>query len=152
MKKLHLEKVINAPRQKVWENIVNDEPYREWVGAISPGVSSHFEGSWEEGAQIKFVGTNEEGKLEGMSSEIAENRPNEFVSIRHVGVIMNGIEDRESEQAKKWTPAYENYTLSEEDGKTTFTLDLDIDEEFEDMFREMWEKGLEKLKEISERE
>lgn len=60
---------------------------------------------------------------------------------------MKGVEDTESEEAKKWTPAFENYTLSETDGKTKIEVDLDTNEEY----AEMWPKALEKLKEISER-
>ena len=36
-------------------------------------------------AKIMFVGTDEQGKRGGMISEIAENKPGEFVSIRHLG-------------------------------------------------------------------
>lgn len=149
MKKLHLEKLINAPRQKVWENIVNEAPYKEWAAEFMPG--STFEGSWEKGAKIQFVSKNEQGELEGMSSEIADNRPQEFISIKHVGFIKNGIEDTTSEEVKKWTPSYENYTLTEQDGKTLFALDMDVAEDYEEMFKEMWPKAMDKLKEISER-
>ena len=46
-----------------------------------------------------------------MVSEIAENKPNEFISIRHLGYIANGIEDTQSEAIRAWAPAYENYTF-----------------------------------------
>ncbi len=150
MKKLHLEKLINAPRQKVWENIVNDQPYRQWTAVFMPG--SFFEGSWEKGAKIQFLAKNDKGELEGMTSEIAENRPFEFLSIKHLGFVKNGVEDTTSEEIKKWTPSHENYTLSEEDGKTLFALDMDVADEEEEMFKEIWPRALEKLKEISEQD
>lgn len=47
-----------------------------------------------------------------MTSEIAESRKPEFISIKHLGVVLAGKEDTTSEEAKKWAPAYENYTLT----------------------------------------
>jgi hypothetical protein len=35
---------------------------------------------------------NEKGEKEGIVSEIAENRKNSFISIRHLGNILNGKE------------------------------------------------------------
>ena len=36
--------------------------------------SSRYEGSWEKGSKIKFVGTNAKGEQEGMVGEILENK------------------------------------------------------------------------------
>jgi uncharacterized protein YndB with AHSA1/START domain len=149
MKKLHFETVINASRDKVWYNIVNEKPYMEWTAMFMPGSS--FEGSWDKGAKIRFIARNEEGKIEGMTSEIAENKPYDFISIRHLGVIQNGVEDKESEEVKKWTPSYENYTFIETGDKTRFVVDMDVEDSYAEMFSDMWPKALKKLKEISER-
>ncbi|TAL34755.1 MAG: SRPBCC domain-containing protein [Spirochaetes bacterium] len=148
MKKLRFEISINAPRKKVWEAVVNDQPYREWTSVFFPG--SYFDGGWNKGDKIRFLAKNSEGQLDGMSSEIAESRLHEFISIRHLGVIKNGVEDTTSDEAVKWAPAYENYTLSESGGTTSFVVDIDIDDSYQDMFNEMWPKALKKLKEISE--
>lgn len=145
MKTLHFEKTINAPAERVWHTMLDDETYRQWTTAFTEG--SHYKGSWEEGSKILFL--DPEGQ--GMVSEIAENRPHEFISIRHLGIISDGVEDTESEEAKKWAPAYENYSFEEKDGKTTLTVDQDILEEHEDMFNVMWRKALEKLRTIAEK-
>ncbi len=71
-------------------------------------------------------------------------------SIKHIGIIHDGVEDTESEEARKWAPAFENYTFTEENGKTTVAVDMDIEEEHEDMFQNMWPKALQKLKELAE--
>lgn len=86
-----------------------------------------------------------------MVARIRENRPYEFVSIEHLGILKDGIEDTTSDEVKKWTPAFENYTFTEKDGGTEVSVDMDIAEEYADMFKEMWPKALLKLKEISER-
>lgn len=154
MRKLHFETFINASKEKVWESIITDATYRDWTAPFSSGSNSsvsYFEGSWEKGSKMRFLSKNENGELGGMLAEIAENRPYEFISIKHVGMIMNGVEDTESEEVKKWIPAFENYTLSETDGKTKMEVDLDTNEEYAEMFEEMWPKALEKLKEVAER-
>jgi L-rhamnose mutarotase len=141
---------INAPKEKVWNTMLGQDTYREWASAFSEG--SRFEGSWDEGSKILFLGPDPEtGKEGGMLSQIKENRPYEFVSIEHHGFIKDGVEDTTSEEVKKWVPAHENYTFTEKDGVTEVTIDIDLAEEYVDMFTEMWTKALGKLKEISEK-
>lgn len=149
MQKLHYSISINAPVQKVWDTMLQDETYRQWTAAFNEG--SYFQGSWDKGSKILFLGpdpqTGEEG---GMVSRIADNRLHEFISIEHVGLVHNGVEDTTSEEAKKWAPAFENYTFTEKDGVTTVDVDMDSLEENAQMFDDMWPKGLQALKELAE--
>jgi hypothetical protein len=150
MEKLHFSILIDAPKEKVWHAMLDDETYREWTRAFNEG--SYYKGSWAKGSKILFLGpdpkTGEEG---GMVSRIAENRPQEFVSIEHLGIVQNGIEDTTSEEARKWAPAYENYTFKEKDGATEVLVDMDIDQEEAKSFKRMWPEALERLKTIAER-
>lgn len=50
-----------------------------------------------------------------------------------------------------WTPAFENYTFREKDGGTELLVDMDTNEEYKQMFEEMWPKALQSLKEIAEK-
>lgn len=84
MEKLHFSVQIKAPKEKVWDTMLDDETYRKWTTAFSPG--SYYEGSWDEGSKILFLAPDENGKLSGMTSIIAENRPYEFISIKHISV------------------------------------------------------------------
>ena len=91
-----------------------------------------------------------------MVSRIAENVPNEFMSIEHLGMYDNGVEDYESEQVKMWAGAKENYTLTDVDGKTHLDVYMQMDESEEnkkmiDMFADMWPKALAKVKELAEK-
>lgn len=140
---LELSKRINASREILWEAIVDPDLYRIWTSAFSPG--SDFEGNWEAGSKIKFI--SDEGGLEnGMVSEIAESRWPEFISIRHLGLLVDGVEDFDSPQAKAWAPAYENYSFEEIDAKTSlFKVYMDLEEEHREMFEQMWQKALNKL-------
>ena len=145
MKKIHFKTIINTPAEKAWNTMLKDETYRQWTTAFTKG--SHFRGSWEKGEKILFLDPDSNG----MVSVIAENRLHEFISIKHVGLIKNGVEDTESDEAKKWAPAYENYTFKEENGKTTLSIDMDIEEEYEEMFTELWPNALERLKNLCEK-
>lgn len=105
---------------------------------------------------LKLTGRKESKALflgpdkDGMVSRIAENIPNEFVSIEHLGLVNKGVEDTTSEAAKPWAGAMENYTFRDSEGGTEVLVDMDSDENYSKMFNEMWPKALGKLKEISE--
>ncbi|WKZ31023.1 MAG: SRPBCC domain-containing protein [Candidatus Dojkabacteria bacterium] len=149
MQKLHYSISINAPVQKVWDTMLQDATYRQWTAAFNPG--SYYQGSWDKGAKMLFLGPDPMGGEEGgMVSRIADNRPNEFISIEHLGLVKGGVEDTTSEEAKKWAPAYENYTFTEQEGVTTVNVEMDSLEEHAEMFNDMWPKGLQKLKEMAE--
>lgn len=151
MKKLHHSVLIQAPKEKVWNTMFDEHTYSEWTKVFNP--DSHFVGNWKEGSEIRFIGTDTEGtgEIGGMISRIKENRLHEFMSIEHVGVIENGVVDTTSEKVKKWAPSFENYTFTEKDGGTEVTVDMEVEEEFEDMFEILWPKALQALKELSEK-
>jgi hypothetical protein len=150
MQKIHFSVQINAPREKVWDTMLGEETYREWTKAFSPG--GYYKGDWSEGSKILFIGPDPKTGIEGgMVSRIKESRKPEFVSIEHLGILNNGVEDTTSEEARKWTPAFENYTFTEKDDGTQLDVDMDIVDEMKQEFQGMWPKALQSLKEISER-
>lgn len=149
MKKLHFAIMIHAPVQRVWETVTGKETYPKWTEPFNPG--SYYQGDWSEGSKMLFLGPDPKtGKEGGMVSRIAENRPYEFLSIEHIGLMSDGVEDMTSEEVKKWTPAFENYTFKEMNGDTEFLVDIDVADEYEQTFTEMWPNALEKLKELCE--
>jgi hypothetical protein len=108
---------------------------------------------WKKGSKALFLDSSNRG----MVSKIAENVPNEFMSIEHLGMYDNGVEDYESEQVKNWAGAKENYTLTDLGGKTDLHIFMEMDESEEnkqmiEMFGEMWPKALAKVKELAEAE
>lgn len=129
--------------------MISDKGYREWTAAFHEG--SYFKGDWSKGSKMLFLGPNPDGKTEGgMVSEVEENKPYEFISIKHMGIVNNGVEDTTSEEARKWAPAYENYTFTEKDGGTELVVDMDSEETMADEFNRMWPAALQKLKELCE--
>lgn len=151
MKKLQFKKQINASAQQVYEAMLglkNKATYEYWTATFNP--TSTFEGSWEKGSKILFVGTDENGKRGGMVSEIVEHTPASFVSIRHYGFLDGNTEITTGEQVEKWAGGHENYHFEENNGVTTVTVDMDAIDDYLEYFNERYPKALDKLKEISE--
>ncbi len=136
---------INAPRDKVWDVLLRDEYTREWYSEFSPG--SHAEGDWNVGDRIAFL----DGSGMGLVGKVMAKEPHERLSIEHQAVIMNGKEERDSEDARKWRGCKENYTLSQEDGKTILTIEQELPEGYVESISKMWDKAAGKIKELSER-
>ncbi len=145
MEKQKFRIAIDAPKEKVWETLWNDKTYRQWTTPFSP--DSHAVTDWKKGSKVLFLN----GKGSGMVSRIAENKPNEFMSIEHLGIVNNGVEDTTSDDVKGWAGAHEDYRLKTVDGKTEVEVEMDLNEEYAQMFKDMWPKALDKLKELSEK-
>ena len=145
MQKLNFSTDINAPKEKVWETLWNDASYRKWTSAFSEGSYAQTD-NWKEGTEVKFL----DPSGCGMISRVAANKPVEFMSFEHLGEIRDGVEDRDSEKVKQWVGAKENYTLNEINGVTKLDIEMDITEEYKDMFMKMWPKALQNVKELSE--
>jgi hypothetical protein len=151
MEKLRQKVFINASRARVWDVMLADDTYREWTSAFHPG--SYYKGDWSEGSKILFLGPGDDGGGEGgMVSRIRENRPHEFISVEHLGIVHNGVEDTESDAAKAWAPAYENYTFADSNGGTELTIEMDIQSEQKENFEKLWADALSRLKTIAERQ
>jgi len=136
---------IAAPRQLVWDTMLDPEGYKVWTSVFGEG-GSYFEGSWSEGSKIQFLVPGGDG----MTAVIAQNKPYEFVSIRHLGEISKGVEDTTSEKVRAWAPAYENYTFAETSSGSTVTVSLDTIPEYEQYMLDTYPKALGLLKELCE--
>ena len=145
MKKQEFKILIDAPREKVWDVIIGKETYPQWTAPFAEG--STVETDWKKGSKALFL--NGEGA--GMVSEIAESIPYEFLSIRHLGSIVNGVEDLDSEETKAWSGSMEDYRLSDIGGKTEWKVEMDTSEAFEDYMNKTWPLALQKAKELAER-
>lgn len=135
---------IDAPKEKVWNVLWQDDTYREWTSVFSPG--SRAISDWEKGSKIKFLGEKESG----MVAIIEDKVPNEYMAFKHMGEIKDGKEDTESERVTAWQGAMETYTLKG-GSPTELKVEIDLNEEYKEMFMGMFPKALQKVKEISER-
>lgn len=144
MKTLHFSISIEAPRERVWDWMLGPDTYRVWTSAFLDG--SYYDGSWAKGEKIRFLSP----AGEGLTSVIDENRAYEFVSIRHLGHIKNGVEDIDSASVRTWAPSYENYTLMSNGRRTDVLIDLDVTAKFERFMLDTWPRALAALKSLCE--
>ena len=152
MKKIKFNVSINAPAKKVYDvmlGINNKSTYEQWTALFNP--TSTYDGSWNRGSKMLFIGTDEKGEKGGMVSEIADNIPNRFISIRHYGLVQANVEITDGPEVEKWANGFENYTFEENNGITKVTVDLDTTEDFVDYMNQTYPKALDKLKEICEK-
>ncbi len=146
VKRIQFHATIRAPAAVVCGVMLGAETYPRWTKAFVEG--SYYEGDWSQGSRIKFLAP----PGDGMVAEIAEHRPNEFISIRHLGFVVNGIEDTESDAVRAWAPAYENYTLRPVEEGTRVVVDQDVTADFEQYMRDTWPKAFELLQQLCEDE
>ena len=152
MKKLQFQVSINAPVTKIFDfmlGINNKSTYEQWTSLFNP--TSTYEGSWDKGNKMLFIGVDEKGEKGGMVSRIVENNPNRFVSIQHYGLVKADKEITEGPEVEKWANGFENYTFEENDGITKVTVELDTTDDFIDYMEQTYPKALDKLREICEK-
>lgn len=152
MKKISFNISINAPVNIVFDvmlGINKKSTYEQWTALFNP--TSSYEGTWNKGSKMLFIGTDENGEKGGIVSEIYDNVPNQFISIRHYGLVKGNVEITEGPEVEKWANGYENYSFVENNDITTLTVDLDTTVDFLDYMNKTYPKALEKLKEICEK-
>ena len=151
MTKLQFKVSINAPAAKIFDcmlGLSSKSTYEQWTAMFNP--TSTYEGSWDKGSKILFVGVDEKGEKGGMVSRIVENIPNQFVSIQHYGLVNAGKEITEGPEVEKWANGFENYSIEDNNGTASVTIDIDTIEDFVGYMNEAYPKALDKLKEICE--
>jgi hypothetical protein len=146
MEKINFSATINAPREKVWKTLWEEDNYRNWTAVFAEGSTVETE-NWKEGSKVLFL----DGKGSGMVSKVAANKPNEYMSFEHLGIVQDGVEDTSSEKVKDWAGAHENYTLKGTNGKTELIVDMDINDEYKDYFLKTWPQAMKKIKELAEK-
>jgi hypothetical protein len=144
MKTLHFSATFHAKREAVWDAMLSPDTYKLWTAVFTEG--SYFEGSWAAGERIHFLAPNGSG----MTSLIAESRPYQFISIKHLGFIKDGVEDTESASVRSWAPSFENYSFLDAGQPTDLEVDIEVAGEFEDYMTKTWPMAMTRLKEICE--
>ncbi|SEP32070.1 hypothetical protein SAMN05444671_0071 [Flavobacterium sp. CF108] len=144
METLEFKIRIKAPAQKIWDVLWNDETYRKWTSVFCEG--SHTISTWNEGDKIHFMTPSGEG----MYSIIETKTPNEYMAFKHIGEIKDFKELPLDEETKKWSGAMETYRLIPDDEFTDLIARNDSVEKYVDYFKDVFPRGLEVVKELSE--
>ncbi|TDO24232.1 SRPBCC domain-containing protein [Pedobacter duraquae] len=144
MVKQHFNILIKASKEKIWDILLGEDTYTQWTTPFAPGSIAVTD--WKKGSKALFT----DGSGMGMVSEIAEHIPNEFLSIKHNGMIKDGVEDVESKQATQWA-GFENYTLKRDGDQTEWLVEVDAPEEHLDYFTNAWPKAMAIVKKLAEK-
>ncbi len=145
MEKLEYTIQIESPNKNVWETMLQEETYKQWVGLSWP--NSSYEGEWKTGDEIRFIGPDGSGTL----AELIEVKPYEKVIARHIAVLNpGGVKDMASEAAQGWVGTMESYFFSEKNGRTTLKVVIETSPKWRAMFDEGWPVALKELKRLSE--
>lgn len=144
MRTLKFNVTINAPREKIWNVLWEDETYRKWTSAFSEG--SYALSTWKEGSRIFFLAPSGDG----MFSEISKLVPHEYMEFRHLGMMIGGKEQPETEESKQWAGAMETYTLKSNGNSTDLTVTVQVTDEHTAYFEGAFPKALEIVRSLSE--
>lgn len=146
METLKYQIEIDAPAEKVWDVLWNDRTYSQWTHYFSPG--SIMKTDWQIGGKTYFT---EASGQNGMVSTIERIEEPKILVFKHLGEMVNGVEDTESDRVKAWNGSLEAYFLDENNGKTMLRVEVDVDSNYKDMMDNGFTKGLEVVKNLSEK-
>ena len=147
MEELHYQIRINATKETVWNTMLDAANYKEWAKAFSS--DSQFKGEWKQGRYIQFIDPN----MGGTKAILEILTPYRRIHAKHVAIInKDGIEDTDSEVAKKWQGITETYDLNELDDHTELSITIHTHPDFAAMFNSCWPNALALLKDICERQ
>ena len=135
---------IKAPKEKVWDVLLQDQFNRIWYAEFSEGT--YAETDWQVGSKVVFSDHSGSGLL----GKVVINQPAEVLSVEYQGMVNNGTEDYESADAQAMKGVHETYRLVEKDGMTQLAIELDMGAEYFDFMSAAWEKALQKIKELAE--
>lgn len=143
MKRQNFSIEIRAPRDKVWNVLWDDTTFRDWANIIDEGT--YMIGELKEGNEVQFISSV--GGY-GVTSLVEKLIPNEFVLFSHSA---DTKDSGEQEREKEWTGGMESYSLTEKDGDTTLTVEIDVPPEQEETFKVRQPKALERVKVLAEK-
>jgi len=146
MKELKFSKDIDAPIQKVWDILWQEDTYSQWTRFFTKG--SRMESDWQVGGKTVFLDPEDNG----MIATITELDVPYKVYFAHQGQIIKGVEDTTSDEVKAFAGALEKYDLEEKDGITRLEISVEVFVDFEQMMTNGFSKGIAEVKRLAEKE
>jgi hypothetical protein len=143
MEKQQFSVEIKASRERVWNTLWEDKTFRDWANIVDEGT--YMVGEMKEGNEVQFISSI---SGYGVTSLIEKLTLNESVSFRQ---IADTKDSGEREREKEWTGGAESYSLAENDGVTTLTVNIDVPPGQEETFRVRFPKALERVKILAEK-
>jgi hypothetical protein len=135
---------INAPKEKVWNTLWNDETYRKWTHVFCEGT--YAVSNWNEGDKIHFLSPNGEG----MNSIIDKKIENEYIAFKHLSSMKDFEVMPIDDESQEWTGSLETYKLTQNNSAIILEVKIDTLEKYVDYFKTTFPNGLEMVKTLSE--
>ncbi|EAS19048.1 hypothetical protein FNJ87_10490 [Nonlabens mediterrranea] len=132
---------INASKSQIWDVLWDDHSYRDWVSVFFEG-SYVVTDQWKEKSQVLFLGPDQNG----IYSMIEKHIPNKIMRFKHIGNVINGIEQDIDEETKKWSGARETYTLMDHATHHTLVVEIDVLDEHLEFMKSTFPIALERIK------
>ncbi|SCY34648.1 SRPBCC family protein [Flavobacterium caeni] len=143
MKTIQKTKQINAPKEKVWNVLLEDAHNRIWMTEFMEGA--HAQTDWIQGHKVRFLDNDNNGIV----GTIKSKQPYDKIEMVYEGEVRNGVDDFESEMGQAMNGSRENYYLSENNGVTTLKVEVDMGEDWYDTMSEAWDRALVKIDDLS---
>lgn len=134
---------INASKEQVWDTLWADKTFRDWASIIDEG--SYMAGEMQQGNEVQFI-SSVSGY--GVTSFVEKLVPNEFVLFRQ---IADTKESGQQQREKEWTGSTESYSLTDQNGDTTLTVEIDVPPGQEETFKDRLPKALKRIKALVEK-
>lgn len=147
--RMYFEIRVQAPPELVHRKMIDAETYMQWTYVFNE--TSHFQGDWNTGSSILFLGIDSNGEKGGMVSRIVENIPARRVIIEHLGLVKGDTQITSGPEVEGWAGALEQYIFTPVGNACLLNISLDANEEFKSYFENTWPKALQVLKEICEK-
>jgi hypothetical protein len=144
MKTLEFKISINASTEKIWKILWDDTTYRDWVSVFCEGT--YAISSWNEGDKIHFLTPTGDG----MNSLIDKKIENQYMAFKHISELKNFEEMPIDNATAEWTGCMETYELIEDENLVFLVVKIDTLEKYVDYFNTTFQKGLERVKQLSE--
>ncbi len=135
---------IHAPKEKVWNVLLQDQFTRIWYAEFSEG--SRAETDWSLGSKAIFT----DGGKNGLVGKVIENQPQKVISVEYQGVLVDGTERYDTAEAQQMMGCRETYRIAEQDGVTQVSIESDMADEYFDSMAQAWDRALQKVKTLSE--
>lgn len=142
-KEIKKTKTIAAPKEKVWNVLLEDDYNRIWMAEFMAG--SHAETDWIVGHKVRFMDSDKNGIV----GRIAAKQPYNLIDIEYDGEVVQGEDVFDTPGANAMKGMHEIYRLSQVGNETTLDVSVEMGAEYHDMMSEAWDRALEKIEELA---
>lgn len=134
--------IIDSNRQNVWKSLTEIKYYQDWTNVFPKNMYPKTD--WKKGSKVIFG----ESTKSSMKGEISELQAFAKIVIKYKRTLEKGSEatSYKTPKAEVSADCSEIYTLSEKNGKTTLTVDIDTTKENSFLISKAWDKALLRIK------